>query len=1168
MYFPIGHANSFTLFPPKQQEELPSVECLPSDVTKNHIDTTQISRSSVWNSQADSKYSVASSDNTKQVDIGDREVDLLFSREEDIDRGEFQLSGNLAYSGLLSTSKNLEDRVISRLSSPGKMYRSPCGNFIAWIYSSSLSFHKSRRGMNSVGLYQANPFCLVERIDIPDDIYHLQSLSDFKNFSETSIDDIFANLNLGEEVGGDTHSDTGVFFGEFEDLIWISRGSSDRFAINTSNGYLLLYHLSFPMTNRADSNILDVSFDPSCGTTVQEMRIGTGPGESKGVQKVEMKLANILYFKEGIQSMCTVGTSILVASKYKRDLQLVSWLGHKQNVLLSPQNTPSSSVSDVTQSVSSPNLNGANHADSALGFEELEDAMLSRDTQISQLTCFESNDTKGFLIVSILNDDSIFIGEYASPSSKPSDTQNSLVKSEGNFDINQSEEILYIDRKFNELENRHAIHFDCKISDNDRRNHGVDFNALKPVCTSYNQQFSLLAIGTMEGLVLVYKIFHDTVNTRKIGVKFSHVLQYNEETLIPGSKITTKAISSLAWTSDGYALAVGYEQGGFSVWSAYGMLLVDVDGGAEARVPSYEGDSYLYGLKQLFWTTGNLSLLIVPKSVKKVAKSPEVYSFNFGKYAVASCNSESNTEAPFLCSSDLVMRYVGLNLDELDVVKRPPLSSWDSIPFSTVYMSEQWPIRWGLRRADGNCIAFAGRRGFSLLNLPQTKWRVFGNQNHEESFRCVGGIAWFEDILFIACQDTSKFNYEIRAYPTRKNLDNQNILLSLPTESRTSFINIWKEYLIICSAKSSLTIYKISKSVDEKQSISAIELVLLKTYDLTPIIGSVKGLQHITFFPRSPEDVNEIHTCPLMFLNDGRLSIVSLGNDDEPSSELLLAKHVEIAFPYVPDTPTADSIFNAIWAFDGKNVKIWVNLLLGGSNDFGWVYERSRGPVVYPVDFYPLNVSFSKGIIMGVETTSICQDPEDGIFFQSKPKTGLIIHNFIGDLIQRNLRQNALLLGKFYERHHYFSHSMEMLLQITLESEFSKPYEHGYRPQLPLIIKYLKNFSSFYQILVRCARKVEFEMWEYLFAVAGDPKQHFYHCMNTGDLRTASSYLIIINTLEPKSVDSSLQVDLLENVLDSGDEALCSELVRYLTSISSAQISHVLERLRLRSKSN
>lgn len=53
-------------------------------------------------------------------------------------------------------------------------------------------------------------------------------------------------------------------------------------------------------------------------------------------------------------------------------------------------------------------------------------------------------------------------------------------------------------------------------------------------------------------------------------------ISYSLSITKPGTKsapIKLSAVTSLSWSSDGYALAVGWAYGGLSVWSVYGCLL-------------------------------------------------------------------------------------------------------------------------------------------------------------------------------------------------------------------------------------------------------------------------------------------------------------------------------------------------------------------------------------------------------------------------------------------------------------------------------------------------------------------------------------------------------------------------------------------------------------------
>lgn len=111
----------------------------------------------------------------------------------------------------------------------------------------------------------------------------------------------------------------------------------------------------------------------------------------------------------------------------------------------------------------------------------------------------------------------------------------------------------------------------------------------------------------------------------------------------------------------------------------------------------------------------------------------------------------------------------------------------------------------------------------------------------------------------------------------------------------------------------------------------------------------------------------------------------------------------------------------------------------------------------------------------------------------------------------------------------YFSHSLEVLVANLLEQEF----DTGELLMLPTIISFIDScFPQFFlDIVVRCARKTEVSFWEFFFGVVGDIRSLFQRCLKDGALSTASSYLIIIQTLEPISVSGKLATELLDKAL-------------------------------------
>jgi hypothetical protein len=85
------------------------------------------------------------------------------------------------------------------------------------------------------------------------------------------------------------------------------------------------------------------------------------------------------------------------------------------------------------------------------------------------------------------------------------------------------------------------------------------------------------------------------------------------------SHLATDQISTLAWSSDGHALAVGWTNG-FSIWSAYGRLILwgvngDIGSGSNdsegmARPLDFQ-DYYAAGVKRALWAHGDFELWLL-----------------------------------------------------------------------------------------------------------------------------------------------------------------------------------------------------------------------------------------------------------------------------------------------------------------------------------------------------------------------------------------------------------------------------------------------------------------------------------------------------------------------------------------------------------------------------
>ena len=68
---------------------------------------------------------------------------------------------------------------------------------------------------------------------------------------------------------------------------------------------------------------------------------------------------------------------------------------------------------------------------------------------------------------------------------------------------------------------------------------------------------------------------------------------------------------------------------------------------------------------------------------------------------------------------------------------------------------------------------------------------------------------------------------------------------------------------------------------------------------------------------------------------------------------------------------------------------------------------------------------------------------------------------------------------------------------------------------LPRVLDFIREFPVHLLTVVQCARKTELALWRYLFSVAGSPRHLFTQALQSGELDTAASYLLILQVFFP-----------------------------------------------------
>lgn len=72
------------------------------------------------------------------------------------------------------------------------------------------------------------------------------------------------------------------------------------------------------------------------------------------------------------------------------------------------------------------------------------------------------------------------------------------------------------------------------------------------------------------------------------------------------------------------------------------------------------------------------------------------------------------------------------------------------------------PIRYAVISSDARLIAVAGRRGLTHYNALSGRWKLFEAEKEEESIQVIGGMAWWSNILIVACVEGGAYQVSQR----------------------------------------------------------------------------------------------------------------------------------------------------------------------------------------------------------------------------------------------------------------------------------------------------------------------------------------------------------------------------------------------------------------------
>jgi len=347
----------------------------------------------------------------------------------------------------------------------------------------------------------------------------------------------------------------------------------------------------------------------------------------------------------------------------------------------------------------------------------------------------------------------------------------------------------------------------------------------------------------------------------------------------------------------------------------------------------------------------------------------------------------------------------------------------------------------------------------------------------------------------------------------------------------------------------------------------------------------------------------------VLFLVDGKLVLLQPTTTDSGDLKYdmrVIAHNVEYyalmrdQLPYslaleksFPPSPPLDAQLNgyhsgqgikdSLWTFNGTDILVWPDVQdvqKSASNESG----RELNPFVQvSVDFYPLSILLSKGILLGIESELVQRRDVDFALFRHAMRVShrpvaitfrladcIQTHLFLPSLLLHHLSRYdspaALHLAYHYQQLSYFPHALEMLLHTVLDEEVDK----GTPPEkalLPSVLSFLSSFPEYLDILVQCTRKTELRSWRTLFSYLPPPQDLFEQSLQKGLLKTAGGYLLVLHTFEELNSSSQQLVRLLRRAKEEQDWELCKELARFLMALdeSGTTLREALELVELKS---
>ncbi|KAJ6519422.1 RIC1-domain-containing protein [Mycena sanguinolenta] len=687
----------------------------------------------------------------------------------------------------------------------------------------------------------------------------------------------------------------------------------------------------------------------------------------------------------------------------------------------------------------------------------------------------------------------------------------------------------------------------------------------RAVAVAINGKFSLVAVGMANG----------AVQYTPFPTGMSSAPPKSVQLQVPTSARGIGPVCTMEWSGDGYVLAVGWRDG-WAIFSVGGRCLAkgfgdDVDTNIDGA--KFQ-DTFMFGVRSLFWAPGNFELVVLahPSPTKL---DGQLFVIPFAKSASTGQLAPDNTRYAFLQMDDRALVYRGADQPDMSVIN-PESDVWQHIKIPQTYLATNWPIRYSSLSSDGRLIAIAGRRGLIHYSSTSGRWKLFADEIQEQAFVVKGGMVWFHHVL-IAAVEVSK-SYQIRLYSRDMELSNQNVLHREIIPCPVVILSLVDNSLLVYTADNTLFHYLIVPTAD------TIKLHLCGSITFNGIIAAPSAVRMLSWMiPSSQKQlgdpVDDLAVATVLMVVGGQLILLrprKSGDQEVKYDMQIFADRIEFCWIHLRGI---NALENSLWAYDGQGIRVWLNALAieAPRLDENEAQDTVKESVNIPLDFYPLSVLMDKGIIIGAEHEVATRSNLPFVIFRHTTNSHLFLTHILLFHLQASQVNEAVVFASHYQNLVFFAHALEMLLHTVVESDDSDGSGSQSEDHDPIssdavlrtVVDFLDHFDVALDVVVGCARKTEMTRWKRLFSIVGNPKLLFETCLESHQLKTAASYLLVLHNLEQLDENHDDVIRLLESAVEAKDWQLCRELCRFLRSVdeTGAALRNALERVNLQDAS-